>query len=182
MNKQRMKSSKSAMNTRIIYLFEYVSGSKSSFEYLNISKNFIEPKYFISLKVSPALKKLFLKRQNIIWILFNQLAKEALLKNKENLFFNLENIIALKILDVNDGHIFYFMSTTTEQDEWQIESILLQSLRQFRNFVIPSRIKDNNIIFKYCEENSSVKMCTLNNISIITNDLDKSQSNCQSFL
>lgn len=83
---------------------------------------------------------------------------------------------------MNDGHIFYFMSTTTEQDEWQIESILLQSLRQFRNFVIPSRIKDNNIIFKYCEENSSVKMCALNNISIITNDLDKSQSNCQSFL
>ena len=76
-----------------------------------------------------------------------------------------------------DGHILYFMSTIN-QDEWQIDSILLQSLRQFSNNIILSRIKGNNIIFKYSEENSGVKMCSLNNISVNITDLDKNTSNC----
>ena len=79
------------------------------------------------------------------------------MNNQFNLFFNLTNIIGLKLHESvdTDEMVFYFMSKSYDEN-WKVEQITLQSLRQFADLGILTRLKQNYIVYKISSEQNSL--------------------------
>ncbi len=86
----------------------------------------------------------------------------------ESIYFNLKNIIALKLFELNKDNItsylFVFMNEI-QDGTWKIETITLELLQQVNDFELLNLLYDKNVVYKIKSE-ENIFLISLNNISL----------------
>lgn len=97
-----------------IFIFEFMSSNRSWLDSFGSSNNYISLPIFSSLKVIHFISR-FLRPLLFLDHLKN--VTNHIQKNKlKKLFFNLNNLILLKLVDLNDGHFSYSTQTTASAE------------------------------------------------------------------